>query len=154
VIFVTVGTHHQPFTRLLDALGTLDPRELVVQHGYAPAPEGVAEAAAFVPFSRMVEYFASADAVVTHAGVGSILSALRAGHTPVVVPRREHLGEHVDDHQVELVRALAGEGRVEPVWDVAELPRAVASAKARVPALASEAGSIHAAVRGALLDPR
>ena len=55
----------------------------------------------------MLECFRSADKVVTHAGVGSILCADREGHVPLVVPRRHDLGEHVDDHQLELARALA-----------------------------------------------
>jgi UDP-N-acetylglucosamine transferase subunit ALG13 len=49
---------------------------------------------------------------VTHAGVGSILSARRAGHVPLVVPRRRALGEHVDDHQVRFAAWMADRGQV------------------------------------------
>jgi UDP-N-acetylglucosamine transferase subunit ALG13 len=106
LIFVTVGTHQDPFTRLLDALAPLDDSELVVQHGSAPPPPGVARAEAYMPFDQMVECFRAAEKVITHAGVGSILCASREGHTPLVVPRRHDLGEHVDDHQAQIARKL------------------------------------------------
>ena len=77
-----------------------------------------------------MEHIRVADVVVTHAGVGSILTCLRLGRTPLVVPRQSRFGEHVDDHQVELTRALADDGKVIPVWDVADLPALVESAPA------------------------
>jgi UDP-N-acetylglucosamine transferase subunit ALG13 len=42
---------------------------------------------------------AESDVVITHAGIGSAVSALRAGKRPVLVPRRKHFKEHIDDHQ-------------------------------------------------------
>lgn len=151
MIFVTVGTHHQPFARLLDALGGLDD-ELVVQYGPGAPPAGVAEATAFMPFDEMIERFRAADKVITHAGVGSILCARREGHVPLVVPRRHDLGEHVDDHQAELTRALAERGSVVAVWDVEELPRLLAAAPPRQPPAAVEAPPLCSRVRAALLS--
>jgi UDP-N-acetylglucosamine transferase subunit ALG13 len=49
-----------------------------------------------------------ADVVVTHAGTGSALAALEAGQAPVLVPRSAARGEHVDDHQYQTARELAG----------------------------------------------
>jgi UDP-N-acetylglucosamine transferase subunit ALG13 len=131
VIFVTVGTHHQPFERLLSALSALDGDELVVQHGPGEPPPGVGRAEAYMPFDEVQRNLREADAVITHAGVGSILCAIREGHTPLVVPRRHDLGEHVDDHQAELTRALEGRGGVIAVWDVERLSELVKSAPQR-----------------------
>jgi UDP-N-acetylglucosamine transferase subunit ALG13 len=152
VIFVTVGTHHQPFSRLIEALAALPAEELVVQHGRAPAPPGVAYAAPHMPFSDVVESMERADAVVTHAGVGSIFCARRAGHVPVVVPRQRRYREHVDDHQVELTRALAERGAVVPVWRVEDLADAVGSAPPRATVAAAGDGALQSAVRRALLS--
>ena len=149
VILVTVGTHHQPFTRLLGALAML-PDDVVVQHGHSRPPSGVGRVVAFLPFPELVELMAVADVVVTHAGVGSILLALRCGHTPVVVPRRRQHSEHVDDHQVELTVALAQRGQVVPVWDVATLADAVDAVPRRRLARAPRQGPLHRAVREAL----
>lgn len=131
MIFVTVGTHHQPFDRLLDALDQLDGERFVVQYGPAKPPPGVARAEAYMPFEQMLECFRQADAVITHAGVGSILCARREGHTPLVVPRRHDLGEHVDEHQAELTRALEARGSVVAVWDAGDLADVLASAPPR-----------------------
>jgi UDP-N-acetylglucosamine transferase subunit ALG13 len=51
-----------------------------------------------------------ADLVVCHAGCGSALTALEAGHRPVLVPRQARHGEHVDDHQREIAEELEGRG--------------------------------------------
>lgn len=151
MIFATVGTHHQPFSRLLDALdGLPGDEELIVQYGPGSPPSRAGSSAAFMPFGEILEYVHEARVIVTHAGVGSILCAIRAGHKPLVVPRLERLGEHVDDHQGELVRRLEEEGRVIAVWDTREL----VSALERVPPRGEEQppveGSLHAAVRDAL----
>jgi UDP-N-acetylglucosamine transferase subunit ALG13 len=150
VIFVTVGTHQQPFHRMLAALSALPSEEMVVQYGYGAAPAGVAHAAAFMSFREMTEQFERADTVVTHAGVGSILMAMRFGHTPIVVPRYKRYGEHVDDHQLQLTRALAEGGRVIAAWNTGELAAIVAAAPERRPPPERGERPIHAAVRAAL----
>jgi UDP-N-acetylglucosamine transferase subunit ALG13 len=131
VIFVTVGTHHQPFVRLLDALDSLESSELVVQYGPGEPPAGVQRAEAYMPFDEMLACFQEAEKVITHAGVGSILCARREGHTPLVVPRRHDLGEHVDEHQAELTRKLEARGSVVAVWEPELLAEAVREAPAR-----------------------
>ncbi len=62
---------------------------------------------------------------VCHAGVGSIVLARRYGLRPIVVPRKHELGEHVDDHQLELSRRLAQSGIVTLVEDERDLAAAV-----------------------------
>ena len=154
MIFVTVGTTHMQFERFFRALERLPSEQLVVQHGPSPAPAGVGRAVAFMSFPEMLDHFERADKVVTHAGVGSILCAIAAGHTPVVIPRlKRHPGEHFDNHQGELAQALADEGKVIPVWDEQQLAEALAAAPPRRPPPALvEARPIHAALRAALLD--
>ncbi|MGY1886079.1 MULTISPECIES: glycosyltransferase [unclassified Blastococcus] len=60
-------------------------------------------------FDRLV---AKSDVFVTHAGVGTLMRALELGVRPVVVPRLAERGEHVDDHQLQVARELAGRGLV------------------------------------------
>ena len=154
MIFATVGTHQQPFARLLSALSALPPGQLVVQHGYGPAPAGAARAVAFMSYGEMAEQFEAADAVVTHSGVGSILLAMRVGHTPIAVPRYSRFGEHVDDHQLELTRALAERGHVVPLWAGEDLVAKLAVAPPRRPPPEGRAHPIHMAVRAALRGER
>jgi UDP-N-acetylglucosamine transferase subunit ALG13 len=154
LIFVTLGTHHDPFPRLIEGLQALDGHELVVQYGHSPAPLVATETTQFLPFEDLMEQIRAAHVVVTHAGVGSILTCLRLGRTPLVVPRQSRFGEHVDDHQVELTRALADERKVIPVWDIADLPRLVEVA--RPPAVLDNRANdpFHQAVRDALRPER
>lgn len=49
----------------------------------------------------------SADVVITHAGVGTIMHLLEMGIFPVVVPRRARRNEHVDDHQAQIAGLLS-----------------------------------------------
>lgn len=151
MIFVTVGTHGQPFTRLLDGLTLFDPAELVVQYGPGEPPPGVREAEAWMPFDRMLECFGEAEKVITHAGVGSILCATRLGHRPVVVPRRHDLGEHVDEHQAELTAALEQRGSVIAVREIETLGAALAAAPARRPAVELPEPPLCPSIRSALL---
>jgi beta-1,4-N-acetylglucosaminyltransferase len=152
VIFATVGSTQIPFARLIRALDRLPGEALSVQHGPVPPPSAAAEMRDFMEFPEVVQRMEGADVVVCHAGAGSILCALRAGHTPVVVPRLKRYGETVDDHQLELARALAGEGRVIAVEQLERLPDAVASAPPRRPRESSdELLPIQLAVREAIL---
>lgn len=49
-----------------------------------------------------------ADVVISHAGVGTLLSLLDLGLHPLMVGRRAHRGEHVDDHQSDMAHLLEG----------------------------------------------
>lgn len=153
MIFATVGTHHQPFERMLTNIECFSGRaSVVVQYGYGRPPQGVARAVAFMPFEEIEECMSRAEAVITHAGVGTILCARRAGHRPIVVPRLRALGEHVDDHQVELTQALAKHGQVEPIWEDMNIEDALRRIPARSaePLTSQAASTLAAAVRGAL----
>ena len=107
---------------------------VVVQHGPSALRPTGATCVDYVSFDRFVELVQEARVVVTHAGVGSILVTLMNGKRPVVVPRRADLGEHVDDHQLELSRRLAAIGVVTLVENVVDLQRALeASGAAPLP---------------------
>ena len=127
MIFVTVGTNEAPFDRLLSALSSLEGHELLVQHGSSPIRPAGARCVESLPYDEVVETMRRADTVVTHAGVGSVLTAFAAGKRPVVVPRLRRFSEAVDDHQVEFARHLAPTALVSLVEDLGELPQAVAS---------------------------
>jgi beta-1,4-N-acetylglucosaminyltransferase len=151
VIFATVGSTQIPFERLVRALDGLPGERLFVQHGPVPPPVGAGRSAAFMQFPEVVESMQEADAVVCHAGAGSILCALRAGHVPIVVPRLKRFKETVDDHQVELARALDAEGKVVSVEEVDRLADIVARARPRcLPEERSGLLPIQVAVRDAL----
>jgi UDP-N-acetylglucosamine transferase subunit ALG13 len=127
MIFVTVGTNEARFDRLLQAVASLDLDEpCVVQHGHSTpvAPDG-ATLVDFLSFEEMNETIAEARAVVTHAGVGSIMVSLANGKRPIVWPRRSALGEAVDDHQLQIGHRFADADLVALVEAVDDLRRAL-----------------------------
>jgi UDP-N-acetylglucosamine--N-acetylmuramyl-(pentapeptide) pyrophosphoryl-undecaprenol N-acetylglucosamine transferase len=68
------------------------------------------DAQASMPAHEMDQAMREADLVVAHSGIGSSLAAMEAGHTPILVPRRVHRGEHVDDHQQQIAAELSDRG--------------------------------------------
>lgn len=125
-ILVTVGTALQPFDRLLqftdDAISALSsPVTGVCQHGSSRVRVRDLtnqETLSRAEFDREV---ADSDVIICHAGVGTLWSALREGHQPLVLPRLGTLGEHVNDHQLEIVEALHAEGKIDHIRDAAQL---------------------------------
>jgi len=109
-ILVTVGTHEQPFQRLLRMVEhgvNLPDTEWVVQYGAGTFASGRAvEARSYFSHEEIAKWNAWADLVISHASPGAVFDALRAGAQPLVVPRRRFRGEHVNDHQVEFAKRL------------------------------------------------
>ena len=135
MIFVTVGTEQYPFERLLRAVDELPGDEdLVVQSRADPPRPGRAVYVRELPYEQLVADVVRARVVVCHAGVGSILTVLANDKRPIVVPRLQRYGEHVDDHQLLFARRLAEAGLVTLVEDTSALADAVASTPTALPA--------------------
>lgn len=109
-VVVSLGTQEgYGFRRLVEALLPLLPSDAEVlwqtgstdTHGLPIAPR------AAVPAAEMAAAVGAADLVVAHAGTGIALLALENGRVPVLVPRRAHLAEHVDDHQLSIALELS-----------------------------------------------
>ena len=112
MIFVTVGTHEQPFDRLIKAIddlkadGTLT-EDVIIQTGYSTYIPKHCKWQKLFPHSQMVQLVNDARIVITHGGPSSFIMPLQIGKIPIVVPRQKQFGEHVNDHQLEFARAVA-----------------------------------------------
>jgi beta-1,4-N-acetylglucosaminyltransferase len=153
VILVSVGTNEARFDRLLHAVETLTGDEpIFVQHGASPIRPKNAECVDFLPFEAFIEKIGEARAVVTHAGVGSVMVALSLGRRPIVMPRLKRYGEAVDDHQLPLAHRLKEAGLVTLVED---LPGALQTALDRADMdvrIDARASALSRDLRGYLLD--
>jgi beta-1,4-N-acetylglucosaminyltransferase len=115
MILVTVGMHTQPFDRLVraaDELASLVEEEVITQRGSAPYVPRFSRYVDYVDEGQMQKWLSEARIVISHGGAGLILSALQARKPLVIVPRLHKLGEHFDDHQLELAEALADQNLV------------------------------------------
>jgi UDP-N-acetylglucosamine transferase subunit ALG13 len=100
LVFVSVGTDHHPFDRLVQWVDAWLPDgvQCVVQHGTS-APPRRAEGVAYLDHGALTSLLDEAAVVVCHGGPTTITESRRHGRRPIVVPRDPALGEHVDDHQ-------------------------------------------------------
>jgi UDP-N-acetylglucosamine transferase subunit ALG13 len=117
MIFVTVGTHEQPFDRLVKEVDRLVEKGLItepvfMQIGYSLYQPRMCEYTKFLKFNDMVDRMAKARVIITHAGPSSIMLALYKGKIPIVMPRQKEYGEHVDNHQMNFCSKLKDIGRI------------------------------------------
>jgi len=126
MIFVTVGTNEAPFDRMLRGLdGPELGEEVVVQHGSCSVRPRQASCTESFRYDELVELVRRARIVVSHAGVGSVLTALANGKRPIVVPRLHRFGEAVDDHQLVFAQRLEQAGLVTLVENPDDLVHAL-----------------------------
>jgi UDP-N-acetylglucosamine transferase subunit ALG13 len=135
MIFVTVGNATQGFSRLLEAVESLARKgyfkneRLLFQTGCNSSfHSDSAQQVDFLTPDKFHDALCEARVVISHGGAGTLFQVLQLGRIPVVMPRQQKFGEHVDDHQVELVQALASEKRVIPVVQGDDLAGAISQA--------------------------
>lgn len=135
MIFLTIGSH-EPFDRLVRALDEWcqgpGAGQVVFGQITAPRADGY-QPRNFEWVSRLtpVDYaarVARADLIVSHAGMGSIITALHDGKPIVVMPRRGHLRETRNDHQYTTARRLAHRPGIYVAEDETQLAEVIARA--------------------------
>jgi len=125
MIFVTVGTHEQPFDRLVKAIDQLIEKEIIqedvfIQRGYSLYKPRLCESAEFISFSEMRTRIEEARIVVTHGG-GSVMLIIHAGKVPIVVPRLKKFDEHVDNNQFYFAKKLEEKAKIIAIYDLEEI---------------------------------
>lgn len=132
MIFVTVGTHEQPFDRLLEEIDRLKGEgiireDVIMQTGFSTYEPKYCEWSKLLPYPQMLENVRKARIVITHGGPASFIMPLQIGKVPIVVPRQLQYAEHVNNHQVEFTRAVAERmGNIIPVYDIEDLAQTIA----------------------------
>lgn len=108
MILITLGTQDKPFTRLLVEvdrqieLGNIKDK-VVVQAGYTKYNSKNMEIFDLIDRDKFSELIASCDLLITHGGVGSILTGLKNKKKVIAVPRLSKYGEHMNDHQIQII---------------------------------------------------
>jgi len=140
------------FDRLIKAMDDLAPElntDVIAQTGkgdYQPRNMQARERIGPGEFEQLVE---QCDLIVSHAGIGTVLTAQRFSTPIVLFPRRLDHGEHRNDHQVATAKNLEGRSGVLIAMDQAHLPAAIAEALAMKDAEASlsrTAAQLHEAI--------
>ena len=127
MIFVTVGTHEQPFNRLVQKIDELKrdgiiQEDVIIQTGFSTYEPKYCQWSKLIPYQQMVKNVEDARIVITHGGPASFIMPLQIGKVPIVVPRQKQFDEHVNDHQVEFTRNVAQRmGTIISVEDISKL---------------------------------
>lgn len=124
MIFVTVGTQ-LAFDRLIDVVdqwaGAHPEVEIFAQVGPTKSKIQHLTFQEFVTPERASRLFSEASLIIAHAGMGSILTALKYRKPILVLPRKASLGEHRNDHQLATAKWLVGRQGITVAWDESEV---------------------------------
>ena len=112
MIFVSLGTQDKFFTRLVEKIEELKKsgkikEEVVVQLGNTKYKSEFIKCIDFMSMEDFDKYLKNSRYLITHGGVGTILTALKYNKKVIAVPRLSKYNEHVNDHQLELIEALS-----------------------------------------------
>lgn len=138
MILVMLGTQNNSFHRLLEEIDKLIKEniikeEVIVQAGYTKYETNNMKIIDLMPKEELEELQDKADLIITHGGVGSIISSLEKGKKVIAIPRLHKYGEHVNDHQKEIVEKFSKDGCIIGIDDVEKLKEAIINSKTFIP---------------------
>ena len=138
MILVLLGTQNNSFHRLLEEIeknienGNIN-EEVVIQAGYTKfEPKTTKQEIKIfntIPKKDLDELIEKSNIVISHGGVGSMVTANQKGKKVIAVPRSKKYGEHVNDHQFGTIEIFAQKGYVMPLKEVTELGQALENIK-------------------------
>ena len=137
MIFVAVGTQKFQFNRLLREIDTLIEANHIKDTIFAQignsdyTPENYSYNA-MMSKNDFDEKIAACDLLITHSGVGTIVTGLRLAKPVIVVPRLKRYAEHIDDHQVQIADAFSERNLVLKCEDCKKLLYCIQEAKHHV----------------------
>lgn len=111
MIFVTMGTHEQPFNRLIQKIDGLKrddviTEDVVIQTGFSTYEPKYCTWQKMFPFQDMVKYVKKTRIDITHDGPLPLIVPLQIGKIPIVMSIQSKFNEHVNNHQVLFTRAM------------------------------------------------
>ena len=108
MIFITLGTQDKSFERLLrDIQKQIDlgniKEKVVVQAGFTKFDSKDMEIFDLIPMDDFDKLMNECDLLITHGGVGSIISGLKKNKKVIAVARLAKYKEHMNDHQKQIL---------------------------------------------------
>lgn len=134
MIFVTLGTQDKGFERLLKQIDkeickkTIT-EKVVVQAGHTKFKSKNMEIFDFDSKENIDKLIDKSTIIITHGGVGSILSAVKKGKIVIAASRLKKYKEHTNDHQKQIVKEFADKGYILELRDFAKLGKLVEKSK-------------------------
>lgn len=136
MIFVTLGSQKFQFDRLLKELDRLCEmrvfdEEIFAQIGYSTYEPKNYSYKQFLDRDEFLSYQEKADVVITHGGTGAIIGAVKKNKKVIAIPRLAKYGEHVDDHQIQIVEQFAESNLISSCMEIEDLEKVYLETKER-----------------------
>ena len=134
MILVLLGTQNNSFHRLLGEIqknidnGNIK-EDVIVQKGYTKFASKDMTLYNQLPIDEVKELVSRADLIITHGGVGSIITSIEQRKKVIAVPRLKKYNEHVNDHQLDIIKSFNEMGYIIGIEDVSQLSEALEMAK-------------------------
>ena len=111
MIFIAVGTQKFPLDRLLRKVDELIvsgeiTQPVFAQIGHSAYRPQKYDYTDFLSSDEFSERISQCDLLLTHSGVGTIITGIQNNKPTIVFPRLAKYAEHVDDHQLEIATAF------------------------------------------------
>lgn len=135
MILVTLGTQDKKFYRLLEAVDKaindkLIKEEVVVQAGYSSDYKSKnMKIFDLIPMDEFDELIKKSSLIITHGGVGSIITGLKNKKVVIAVPRLAQYNEHINDHQLQIIDNFNKSGYILSLTDMKEFPKILEESK-------------------------
>lgn len=123
-IFVTLGSQEFQFNRLLKVLDDKllnDEYEIFAQRGHSDYIPKFYKTIDFVDRDAFLDNVNKADIIITHAGTGAIISALKANKPVIAVARLAKYNEHVDNHQTEILKVFSNKNYIYGITEIKDI---------------------------------
>lgn len=126
MIFITLGSQKFQFNRLLVEIDRLVEEkkiteEVFAQIGYSDYNPQNYKYKDFLDRDEFSDFMNSCDKVITHGGTGAIIGAVKKGKKVIAIPRLARYGEHVDDHQLQIIKQFEKMNLIDSVSCIGEL---------------------------------
>ena len=117
MILVTLGTQDKDFSRLIKSVENYVIKnkikeKVVVQAGHTKYESKYLEILDFVDMDTFSKLISECDILITHGGVGSILTGINHGKKVIAAARLKKYKEHTNDHQKQIIKKLVKEGYI------------------------------------------
>lgn len=138
MILVTLGTQDKAFVRLLKMLEEsltdlkLD-EEVIVQAGYTHYHSDKMKIYDYFDMKEFDELLQKADLIITHGGVGTIVTALKLNKKILACARLKEYGEHHNDHQCQIIDSFTEKGYILSCSNTDEMKQALIASRDFIP---------------------
>lgn len=103
----------------------LDPKDITVQTGETNYQIKHCRHFDYTSNDEMKKLREEAELIICHAGVGTVIGALKEGKKVIVFPRLAQYHEHESDHQLDIAKDFEGKGYVLCAMNEEELEQAI-----------------------------